>query len=365
MIVEQTAAPDYFYGPGDSIQEWLDENSMTQTELATRLNMSTKALNQIIKVGAPLSQETALKLETVTEVPAQFWNAKEAIFQERKLKLAEQKVARENLKLLEIVPILELRKRGVITASRRDLDGIYNEVIAFFQVADFKAWVSMWGNQSLAFRKSKVFPSNVGPMATWLRLGEIEATKQAVREFDSAGLKMALTAIKSLTTEPNPKIFLPRVQKFLNDYGVRFVIVPDVPGTACSGVTRWVAGVPIIQLSLRHKTDDHLWFTLFHEIAHVLDPAKKSMDISTRDNIVIADDRIREREAEADKFASEILIPSKYERHLRELSTQNQITQFAKEHLVSPGIVLGRMQYLQLVDYSTFSNLKVRYKFKE
>lgn len=365
MTIVQTLEPDYFFSPGDTLQEWLDENSMSQAELALRLNMSTKALNQIIKVGAPLSQETALKLETVTKVPAQFWNAKEAIFQERKLKILEQNVARENLKLLEVIPVRELRKRGVLTAPPRDQYAIYSQIIGFFQVADAKAWFATWGNHSLAFRKSQVHATKVGPLAAWLRLGEIEAIKQDVEEFNPTSLRQELPKIKSLISEPDPNVFLRRIQEILNSVGVRFVVIPEIQGTSCSGVTRWVSGIPTIQLSLRHKTDDHLWFTIFHEIGHVLDPAKKSMDISTRDKIIVVDARIKEREAEADKFAAEILIPSRFERFLHGISNSQEITKFAKDHEVSPGIVVGRMQHLKLIDHSKFNTLRVHYKFKE
>ncbi len=363
MTIAQTLEPDYFFGPGDTLQEWLDENSMSQAELALRLNLSTKALNQIIKVGAPLSQETALKLETVTKVPAQFWNAKEAIFQERKLRLLEQNIARENLKLLKEIPVGELRKRGVITAALRDQYAIYSQVIGFFQVADAKAWFATWGNHSLAFRKSKVHATKVGPLASWLRLGEIEAAKQEVGSFNATLLRQELPKIKALIGERNPNVFLGQIREILNQAGVRFVVIPEIPGTSCSGVTRWVSGIPTIQLSLRHKTDDQLWFTIFHEIGHVLDPAKKSMDISTRDKIVVVDERVKEREAEADKFAAEMLIPSRFERFLHGVTNSQEITKFAEVHGVTPGIVVGRMQYINLIDYSKFNTLKVRYKF--
>ncbi len=65
---------DLVYPPGETLVEWLDEYGMTQAELAARLGLSAKHIKQIAKGAAPITIETALGLEQVTRVPAEFWN---------------------------------------------------------------------------------------------------------------------------------------------------------------------------------------------------------------------------------------------------------------------------------------------------
>ncbi len=36
------------------------------------------------------------------------------------------------------------------------------------------------------------------------------------------------------------------------------------------GLPRWLGDWDVIQLSLRYKRNDHLWFSFFHEAGHIL-----------------------------------------------------------------------------------------------
>jgi len=94
-------------------------------------------------------------------------------------------------------------------------------------------------------------------------------------------------------------------------------------------------------LSLRYKTDDHLWFTFFHEAAHILLHGKRGLFIEGLDD----EDQ---REEEANRFAAEFLIPPGplmefLDRHRR--TSLEDVERFAAELGISPGIVVGRLQH--------------------
>ena len=92
-------------------------------------------------------------------------------------------------------------------------------------------------------------------------------------------------------------------------------------------------------LSFRYKSNDHFWFTLFHEIAHVLLHRKKMLYLETE---IAAKS---EEETEADKFAGEILIPPRSLSKLREITLdEKSIREFADELSIPAGIILGRLQ---------------------
>jgi hypothetical protein len=54
------------------------------------------------------------------------------------------------------------------------------------------------------------------------------------------------------------------------------VFVPELPRTGTWGATRWLGDRAAIQLSLRYKSNDHLWFTFFHEAGHILKHGRKN-----------------------------------------------------------------------------------------
>jgi HTH-type transcriptional regulator / antitoxin HigA len=110
-------------------------------------------------------------------------------------------------------------------------------------------------------------------------------------------------------------------------------------------------------LSLRYKSDDHLWFSFFHEAGHLLLHGKKELFITT--------DRFTDgAEDEANHFASTFLIAKKHEARLRDL-TLAEIPDFAQELGIAPGIVVGRLQKEQLLDWKEGNRLKRWFEFAE
>ena len=105
--------PDLAIGPGETLLEWLEENAMTQNNFALRVGLSPKTLNQIIKGKAPLTHETALKLERITEIPANFWNAREAIYREELTRVLETESLRQDLELLKILQLKSWKRKQI------------------------------------------------------------------------------------------------------------------------------------------------------------------------------------------------------------------------------------------------------------
>ncbi len=112
---------------------------------------------------------------------------------------------------------------------------------------------------------------------------------------------------------------------------------------------------------LRQKSDYQLWFTFFHEAAHILlHPKRKVFLEQSQDG--------DELEHEADEFASNHLIPSGAYRTFVEGADFDvtSIRAFAATMGVSAGVVVGRLQYDEQVPYkSRLSRLKKRYMFTE
>ena len=63
---------EYIIAPGETILDLLEANCMTQLDLASKMGINKKTINEIIKGKAPITTTTALKLEYVFNIPASF-----------------------------------------------------------------------------------------------------------------------------------------------------------------------------------------------------------------------------------------------------------------------------------------------------
>jgi Zn-dependent peptidase ImmA (M78 family) len=134
------------------------------------------------------------------------------------------------------------------------------------------------------------------------------------------------------------------------------------------GATRWLTPEKaLIQLSLRYRSDDHLWFTFFHEAAHILLHGKRAVFVESQGASAKASlvDKVKRRaeEDEANRFAGDILIPlTQYSALLKaQTFSAAAIKAFADQIGIAPGIVLGRLQHDHVVPFKTPLNSLKRY----
>jgi len=134
------------------------------------------------------------------------------------------------------------------------------------------------------------------------------------------------------------------------------VFVPAPPGCPVHGATRWLGpDKAVLALTLRHKTNDQLWFSFFHEAAHLLKHGKKLLVI---EGIAGLDPNL---EREADRFAADLLIPPADLGVLATLRSHTEVEQMASQLGVAPGILVGRMQKEGWLRWDYLNALKVRY----
>jgi len=354
--------PDYVSPPGDTLLEVLEDRDMTQAELAERTGRPKKTINEIIKGKAAITPETALQLELVFNIPASFWNNHERRYREFLAQQEEKKRLAKQVPWLKEIPVTAMIKSGWIRRCEDKVEQL-RELLNFFAVASPEQWEGIWLNNHIEFRKSQAFQSDAGAISAWLRRGEIEASKIACAPYNATNFREALRKIRALTVEL-PEIFQPKVVQLCAEAGVAVVFVPELPKTRTSGATHWLnADKALIQLSLRYKTDDHLWFTFFHEAGHILLHGKRDFFLEGTGVVSVED---QEKENEANKFSADILIPpGDLKRFLASISkiSQVNIIQFANEIGIAPGIVVGRLQHDGLLPPSHCNDLKQRWEW--
>lgn len=345
--------------PGETLLETIESLGMTQAELAERMGMAKKTINEIIKGTAPITPETALKLESVLGAPARFWMNLEANYQEAKAKIKAEKAIKDEMAITKEIPYFEMAKHGWIEVTRDDREKVINSR-KYFSVSSLHL---VSGTMQVAFRKVDKDTTSPYAIAAWLRKGEIEAAKIDCEPFNKDTLQKLIPKFRSLTKK-DPEVFVPQLRELLASCGVALVIEPHLSKTYVNGATKWLSKDKVLlQLSLRCSFADIFWFSFFHELGHIIKHNKKEVFIEK------SRDRIQDTlEEEADQFASNTLIPQTlYRKFINSCSYSSRtgIVNFAEDIDVAPFVVIGRMQHDGIISYSEYSNMRTRFCFSK
>ena len=364
MNTKSLFQPDYAIHPGETLAETLEELGMSQAEVAQRMGRPLQMISEIIQGKKAITAETALQLERATGVPANFWNSSQRNYEAALARIEEERGIVPDTAWIKQFPLKILISRRWIpecASQSEQMRALFN----FFGVAGIKEWQTLWIAPEVAYRKSTAFEANPMAAAAWLRQGERAAQQIRTEPYNQDAFVKALYEIRKLTAT-DADVFVPRATDLCRAAGVALIFVPEVPGTRAYGATRWLTpSKAILQLSLRGKTDDFLWFTFFHETAHILKHGKRDVFIEAPDGSF--DEETRRKEHEADTFASDFLIPKQALNKFRQQTRFNTqaIESFAAQLGIAPGVVVGRLQHEKLLPYTHLNALKRSLCFKD
>lgn len=352
-------SPNIAIHPGKMIAQAIDREGMSQKSLCERTGITEKHLSHIINGEASITVDTALLLENALGGAASFWINLEKNYQENKARLDRLYLIRQEISELPRFPYNELAKRGYVEKTSNKEYKVVN-LWKFFGVNSLK---SVQKTEQIAFRKQDSPSIKNEYIAAWLRCGEIGAKKQVLPDYSETKLKAVLVTLKHLSTE-TPERFSTDIVRKLNEAGVAILFIEHFPGSKVSGAVRWLNNTPLIQLSLFNSWSDIFWFNLYHELGHLLLHGKKEKFLEFNNKEFPF---VKEKEEQADKFASDSLIPPiEYANFLKTgtLSIE-RIKKFAGSLKIHPGIVAGRLCHDKKTRWDVVSIIRTRLKIVE
>lgn len=370
--VEQTIyEPAIVPHPGEVVMEYLEFHGWSQRDLSRRTGLTPKTISEICNGKAPITPVTSLALEKALQRPAHLWLNLQRQFDEAEARRreAERSEAASWRDWAKKFPLKEMRRLGYIPPENSRKSDV-NTLLTFLGVSSPDSWNAVWNAADVSYRQTRAFKTSVEAISVWVRETEISAEKIETATFDEQLLRSSIKTLRRYTRESADSIMEP-VQALCAAAGVAVVWVPELSETGISGCARWLSEKKaLIALTLRHKTDDQMWFTFFHEVGHlllhrrrqlfILDNAEKDLS----DGVV--DQKMQQYEEEANRFSADTLIPPEAFADFvsNQVFDNESLYNFAERIGVGPGIVVGRLQHDKLLQPFQGNKLKQRLNWR-
>lgn len=349
--------------PGETLKEVLEDRGMTQLELSIRTGVTPKHISTIVSGEKNISASFAKKLEYALNIDAEFWMNLQTAYDkelivfdeinsitEKELSVAKQlKSVFDFLINKTLVPACSLAEQKVL------------ELRKFLNVSNLTSIPSLVS--SGAFRVQTKVTVDEYTLYAWQRICEVITDDIQVERFDLSEQKEriidVIPELKQLMFK-NQEEFVPELKKILAEIGIAFSIAPCFKGAPVQGFIKHTNDEKtILCMTFRQKKAEIFWFSLFHELGHLVngDSKQKFIDFESVES---------EQERKADIFAQNKLLNRKeYGRFIKEGDfSLNRIKLFAKNQNVLPCIVIGRLQSEAYLKWSDFREETVMYSYE-
>jgi HTH-type transcriptional regulator/antitoxin HigA len=360
MPSTQEFRPDWVSAPGDTMTDILRERDLSEVEFAKQIGQTNEEAQDLLHGRATITIGIARQLERALGASVEFWMSRDVQYRHDVARLEAEP------EWLQELPVGDMIRFGWISPVPHPSEEVA-ACLRFFGVPSVRAWRRVYGElqQMVAFRTSPSFDSSPGAVAAWLRQGEIQTGGLKCGSWDATRFEKSLQAIRPLTRLKDPGSFIPKLQNLCAAAGVAVAVVRPPTGCRASGATRFFSPKKaLLLLSFRYLSDDHFWFTFFHEAGHLLlhDGGRLFLEGVDMDSTP--------EEQEANEFAARTLIPTEYQNELLSLRVNSreaarEVIKFAQRLGISPGIVVGQLQHYQRIKPHRLNSVKRRFEWSD
>ena len=362
--------PSWVSSPGETISEVLRLRQFSLEQFSDAIAQTPEDASALLEGRLAITIALARRLTTVLGASVEFWMSRDYLYRQ-----GARRLQAEHREWLDALPMGDMIRFGWIKPAPRATEEAV-AALRFFDVPSVETWHETYApiERLTAFRASPSFESQPGAVAAWLREGERRAAAQVCDPWNAERFRAVLMEVRTLTRIGDPQRFLPRLQESCASAGVAVVPLRAPTGCRASGATRFLSPQKaLLLLSFRHRTDDHFWFTFFHEAAHLLlhDPSQvfvEGLEQDGGDAMTVGgmDDLFMINEREADEFAAGTLIPADAQATLRAVRPDAKaILRLASKLGIAPGILVGQLQHIGRLRPQQLNSLKQRYAWAE
>lgn len=352
-----------FQSPGQALKYFLEQKEWTQEDLSFILSISLKHTNEIIKDKKPISLELAKLLENVFSLDAMEWMNLATKYQLQKNSGSDkERAVKLKADVYHYMPINELIKKGWI----KNTVNLENEIRSFWNLpknGDLDLSFLNSQRTNLEYKKSEAFESSFNEFNAliWHQMALNSSRLMKTKPFNKKALVELMDLMYSYTNkEDGIKEFLDE----LNNVGVKFIFLSHLSKTYLDGAAFLADGVPVVALTGRYDRVDNFWFTLAHELAHVMLHLTNGVS-----NSIFIDDTTKSKEVrsnsvkeqEANAKAEQLLHQNDIFQHfLHNASyiTDDKVEEFSNTSRIHPSIVVGMLAFNDLASYSTLQRFK-------
>jgi len=334
--------------PGDVLQRELTARGWTQRDLAQVMGRPVQAVNEIVKGGKQVTAETATQLAEALGTSPDFWLNLEVAY---RLSLAGQPsddIARRR-RLYDIAPVGELLRRGWL-ADTGSVGALERDLLLFMGI---KSVDDVPALPVAGLRTTETRDPEPRAQAAWIKRAEALAHRQKLsNKFDRARLERDVPALLASSVEPDAHCNVP---SYLLDRGVHFVLIPHLQKTYMDGAAFMLDERPVVGITLRYDRIDYFWFTLAHELAHVVLGHKGVIDQFGR-----GDEHGKIERHANEKAMTWLIEPHAYEEFLARTDrrpSRADILAFAEQVERHPAIVVGRLHHDDVLAYGRHRDL--------
>lgn len=344
------------FHPGYYISEAIEESGLTQYDFAKRLDTTPKNISCLVNGEQNLSVDIAMKLARMLDTSVEYWLNLQSAYDTVSAEIKSDAALKEERRIFSYLDYNYFHYNFDLPALPRKTDLQIKQVRKFLKVATLSVFKDR--NMTVNFRSStdKLSEANIVKANIMVQIATNQALNNPAPKFDRKIFSHAVNYALTLTS--NHRDFYPLLCQTFYEAGVNFVILPNMPGSKINGATKKIRSNIMLMVNDRRLNADTFWFTLFHEIGHIING----------DLGITFEGRTRHAEDNADTFAENRLIPADvYQQFLRECNhyfTLQDIINFARQIDRDPGIVLGRLQNDGEIKYGDrrFASLQKKYK---
>jgi len=342
--------------PGDFVAEAMELRGWTQENLAEVLGVSLTTVNKLIKAKQTITVDMAKRLSGAFGQSPQYWLTLEANYQLRASDNGEAAETARKSKLFSVVPVQSLRKKGWVQADA-DTSEVEAWLERLWETEDIESALSQTVELPMAARKSASYTQfSIHHAAIWFQVAKRYSQSLHVPDYNRAALEALALEIPQLSSEPDGvDVFMKR----LGECGVKTFLLTHLPQTYTDGAAFWDGENPTIVVTGRIGWDDSFWFTMAHEIGHVL------LHLQNQDAYFIDEDGEApgECESEANAFAKKMLCHDDITMFFRRLNGKvslQLVKLYAEGKGTSTSLVVGCLHHYGILAASNLNGERTK-----